>query len=218
MENIINKISIKAFQSRFQRTIKTFTIQDSILDSLSVPLRQIHHLAFGRIRDLASRASVTKNFLMLVLKLNKNHGSDFTIKWLKACYVALQKALGDDRLSSLRDLEPGLPLPRLIHGFPAVIGSKDRDLIRKGHSGVTIYWSSIFSLYRVLKCSYKLKTASITDPFNGSIEGLRSILDQYNFQIHFDKLSGFKKIVTDSNLAPKKINFLRSASSTNTVS
>lgn len=139
MKNLINKISIKAFQSRIQKSIKTFTIQESILDSLSVPLRQIHHLAFGRIRDLASRATVTKNFLMLVLKIKKNHGSDFTIKWLKACYVALQKSLGDDHLSSLRELEPGLPLPRLINGLPAVIGSKDRDLIRKGHTGVTIY-------------------------------------------------------------------------------
>jgi len=82
--------------------------------------------------------------------------------------VALQKALGDDRLKSLRDLEPGLPLPRLINGFPAVIGSKDRDRIRRGDARVTIYWSSIFSIYRVLKCSYKLKTSSITDPFSGS--------------------------------------------------
>jgi hypothetical protein len=140
MKNLnFNKIKLSAFQSRFQKTIKTFTIRESISDSLSVPLKQILHLSFGRIGDLASRAKVTKNFLALVLKLNKNHGADFTIKWLKSCYVALQKALGDDRLSSLRDLEPGLPLPRLIHGFPAVIGSKDRDLIRKGHTGVTIY-------------------------------------------------------------------------------
>jgi hypothetical protein len=155
---------------------------------------------------------------MLVLKLNKNHGADFTIKWLKACYVTLQKALGDDKLKSLRDLEPGLPLPRLINGFPAVIGSKDRDLIRKGHSGVTIFWSSLFSVYRVLKCSYKLKTASITDPFKGDVLRFRELLEDYRFQIHFNKLKGFKEIVKNSNLAPRKINFLRSASSTNTVS
>lgn len=138
MKNL-NKINLLAFKSKFQKTIKTFTIRDNLPDSLSVPLRQIMHLSFGRIRDLSSRAKVTKDFLMLILKLNKNHGADFTIKWLKACYVTLQKALGDDRLRSLRDLEPGLPLPRLINGFPAVIGSKDRDLIRKGHTGVTIY-------------------------------------------------------------------------------
>jgi hypothetical protein len=219
MKNLnFNKIKLSAFQSRFQKTIKTFTIRESISDSLSVPLKQILHLSFGRIGDLASRAKVTKNFLALVLKLNKNHGADFTIKWLKSCYVALQKALGDDRLSSLRDLEPGLPLPRLIHGFPAVIGSKDRDLIRKGHTGVTIYWSSIFSMYRVLKCSYKLKTASITDPFGGDDVRFKEILEDYRFPIFFNNIKGFKDLVSKSNLAPKKINFLRSSSSTNTVS
>nr|UPW42220.1 MAG: putative RNA dependent RNA polymerase [Inner Mongolia grassland mitovirus 8] len=217
MKNL-NKLNILAIKSKFQRSVKMFTIKDSIFDSLSVPLRQIMHLSFGRIRDLSSRARVTKNFLSLVLKLHKNHGTDFTIKWLKACYVALQKALGEDKLKSLRDLEPGLPLPRLINGFPAVIGSKDRDLIRKGHLGTTIYWSSIFSIYRVLKCSYKLKINSIIDPFTGDQERFDEILSQYNFPIFFDKIEGFKKIVKDSNLAPRKINFLRSASSTNSVS
>nr|QTW92172.1 RNA-dependent RNA polymerase [Colletotrichum higginsianum mitovirus 1] len=212
------KLNLVSFKDRVIKSIKTFTIGNHIPDSLSVPLRQIMYLSFGRIRDLTTRATVTANFLKLILKLNKNHGSDFTIKWLKACYVALQKALGDDRLKSLRDLEPGLPLPRLINGFPAIIGSRDRDLIRKGDSRVTIYWSSLFSIYRVLKCSYKLKTSSITDPFSGSTEWFRSLIELPHFRVYFHYLDGFDALVKKSNLAPKKINLLRSASSTNTVS
>lgn len=76
----------------------------------------------------------------------------------------------------------------------------------------------MFSIYRVLKCSYKLKTASITDPFGGDEVRFSEILDRYDFSIYFNKLKGFDKIVKSSNLAPRKINFLRSASSTNTVS
>lgn len=81
--------------------------------------------------------------------------------------MALQKALGDDVLQSLRDLEPNLPLPRLINGIPAIIKSRDRQLIRDGDKRTIIFWSSLFSIYRVLKCTYKLKTSTITDPFTG---------------------------------------------------
>jgi hypothetical protein len=63
-----------------------------------------------------------------------------------------------------------------------------------------------------------LKTASITDPFNGDSEKFAAILDRYDFPIFFNKIKDFKGIVQNSNLAPRKISFLRSASSTNTVS
>lgn len=116
-----------------------FPIHKSIVKSLAVPLRQILYLSMGRIRHLTNRTKVTLSFLELVLALKKNHGSNFTIKWLKACYVALQKALGDDVLQSLRDLEPGLPLPRLINGIPAVIKSRDRQLIRDGDKRTIIF-------------------------------------------------------------------------------
>jgi hypothetical protein len=73
-------------------------------------------------------------------------------------------------------------------------------------------------MYRVLKCSYKLKTASITDSFGGDETSFKEILEDYRFPIFFNKLKGFKDLVSNSNLAPRKINFLRSSSSTNSVS
>jgi len=74
------KLNLVSFKDRVIKTVKTFTIGNHISDSLSVPLRQIMYLSFGRLRDLTTRATVTRNFLKLVLKLNKNHGADFTIK------------------------------------------------------------------------------------------------------------------------------------------
>lgn len=50
--------------------------------------------------------------------------------------MAIQKAQAGDKLPSLRSLEPGLPLPRLVNGIPAFIGPKDRAYIRQGHPSV----------------------------------------------------------------------------------
>lgn len=138
-----NKINFKnlnsLLKSNIVKTKKMFSIRDSISNSLQIPLRQILYLSFGKIRGLANRALVTKNFMIFVLKMKKNHGSDFTIKWLKCCYVSLQKSLGKDCLESMRDLEPNLPLPRLINGIPAVISAEDRKLIREMDSRIIIY-------------------------------------------------------------------------------
>ncbi|CEZ26298.1 RNA dependent RNA polymerase [Botrytis cinerea mitovirus 3] len=205
-------------KSSIVKTKKMFSIRDSISNSLSIPLRQIQYLSFGKIRGLANRALITRDFMTFVLKMKKNHGADFTIKWLKCCYVALQKSLGKDNLESLRDLEPNLPLPRLINGIPAIISSNDRKLIREMDSRIIIYWSSLFSLYRVLKCSYKLKISSITDPFKGSINEFNDIIQGPVFSIFFDRLNGFPELVKKSNLAPSKVRLLRSSSSSNNVS
>jgi hypothetical protein len=145
----------------------------------------------GRISGLRNRVIITSNFFKLVLHLNKHHGSDFTIKWLKSCYVSLQKALANDNLKSLRDLEPDLPLPRLINGLPSFIGSKDRSLIKKGHTAIIRFWSSLFSIYRILKCSYKLKTSTITTPFTGDYNKLMEIQRQIKAGAYFESLKGY---------------------------
>jgi hypothetical protein len=70
------------------------------------------------------------------MKMNRNHGPNFTIKWLKACTVALQKWLGEDKLNSLREIEPNLPLPRLINGCPAIINRSDRFHMKHGDARI----------------------------------------------------------------------------------
>jgi hypothetical protein len=89
--------------------------------------------------------------------------------------VVLQKAQAGDNLNSLRELEPDLPMPRLINGLPAFIIKADRTAIKEGHANIIRFWSSLFSIYRILKCSYKLKTSTITDLFSGDRKFLSQI-------------------------------------------
>ena len=103
---------------------------------LSVAWKKVLILSTGKISGLRNRLVITQQFIDLLVRLKKNHGADFTIKWLKACYVALQKAQANDNLPSLRTLEPSLPMPRLINGLPAFIKSADRGLIKAGNPSV----------------------------------------------------------------------------------
>jgi hypothetical protein len=202
--------------SRVVRKSKLLTISPNLAGSLRYYLRQMLYLCFGKKRMLLTRSRQVFDFLSFIYKMKKDHGVNFTVAWMKACYVALQKSLGEDNLRSLRDLDPELPLPRLINGVPAIIRSRDRDQIRKGNPRVIIFWSSLFSIYRVLKVSYKLKFSTITDPFKGNREEFDKII-KYPF-CPFWKLDGFDKLVKSHNLAPTRVPLLRAASATNSVS
>jgi len=166
----------------------------------------------GRISGLRNRVIIITNFFKLVLHLNKNHGSDFTIKWLKSCYVALQKAQADDNLKSLRDLEPDLPLPRLVNGLPSCIGSKDRFLIKGGNPNIIRFWSSLFSIYRILKCSYKLKTSTITSTFTGDFNKLMEVQSSIKIGSYFESLNGFDDWKRKFSLVPQTFVISTSAS------
>lgn len=172
-------IKLKSLSSRVSKKglVKVFPVSLAVLglskSRFSVAWKKILSLSMGRINGLRNRLVITRKFIDLLLELKKNHGTDFTIKWLKSCYVAIQKAQAGDVLPSLRSLEPGLPLPRLVNGIPAFIGPKDRAYIRQGHPAVIRFWSSLFSIYRVLSCTYKLKTSTITGEFTGDYLGLR---------------------------------------------
>jgi len=160
------------------------------------------------------------NFFNTVVRMQRNHGSFFTVKWLKSNQVALQKYLGNDKLSSLRDLEPNIPLPRLINGCPAIINRQDRLLIRNGNVNIMRFWLSLFGSYRVMSILGKTKLESIYGPFTGKSE---SVLDLISISISFSKdspvffsrldLSKIKK-----NLAPRTLVLSHKASPSNSMS
>jgi hypothetical protein len=132
--------SIKLLKARSSRIDKMFPLSlrnftGTLLPYLAVSTK----LSLGRVDRVQERIRMSHNFLIFVQKMYKNHGSNFTIKWLKCCSVALQKYLGGDPLSSLRSLEPNLPLPRLINGCPAFINKRDRQLIRSGNAFIARY-------------------------------------------------------------------------------
>jgi len=182
-------------------------------------LRLIIYLSMGRTSGLAYRAKCVNSFLDFVWKLHTNHGSTFTIKWLKASYVALQKELGQDRLESLRILDPELPLPRLNNGIPRGIPVPDRILIRSGNVSVIRFWSSLFNLYRILIAEPKLKLETITNPLSvpeGNIDRFIDIARAKGFD--FFSRVGNPKVRASLALSPTRPVLSKAASPSSKVS
>lgn len=125
--------SIKLLKARSATISKMFPLDSKLAASLLPYLRDANALALGRIERLKERVRMSHNFLHHIIKMEKNHGAEFTIKWLKSSSVALQKYLNGDPMKTLRDLEPRVPLPRLINGCPAIINKRDRALMRQGN-------------------------------------------------------------------------------------
>jgi hypothetical protein len=127
---------------------------------VKVPAR-MHQLAF---------------FAKYLLQMRKHHGADFTVKYLKACQLAVQKRVADDRIESLRDLVPDLSLPRLSRSrLPRIIPLRDRRSICAGRSSTIRWWLTIFSVYRVISIPGTLKLNTITDPFSGNKEKMERV-------------------------------------------
>lgn len=97
--------------------------------------RRISVLSF-LTTNVTNRIRYIHNFIILLIKLRKNHGDMFVIKYLKASQLAVQRKLAGDPFVSLREIEPDLPLPRLSKsGLPMVIPLRDRlGILRKSLS------------------------------------------------------------------------------------
>lgn len=218
---VIKKVSrLNMFKKKKLVTSKVFSIGNYLLSNvnktpLSIAIKKILKLSFSRATGLTLRVRIVLKLWSMILKLNKNHGSLFTIKWLKACYVALQKSLAGDNLSSLRDLEKDLPLPRLINGLPTIIGPRDRALIKRNHKPVIIFWSSIFSVYRVLKAPYTLSVSTIISQFTGNFNSLLSYCKIAETKNVFMCLPNYDLWKSHVRLAPRNLLISRAASATN---
>lgn len=205
-------------RTKYIQVIKMVPLSPNLGKLLSLPLRMNTYLSLGRRKNLVRRVNQTKKFIGFVLLLWKNHGVTFTVKWLKASSVALQKKLGQDPLKSLRVLTPDLPLPRLNHGVPRYIDVNDRALIRNGHVPTIRFHLGLLNLYRVLEAPGEVKLSTITDPFKGSMEKLEeynSLISEKKL-IFFDLLKGFEAI-RDKDLSPKGFVLSRSSSASNKI-
>lgn len=134
-------------------------------------------LSTGKVKGLTSRVRLFNNFMQQILKLYKYHGARFVVLLLKANSVALQRYIAGTPYNSLREIEPGLPLPRLYNGLPSIIPKVDRCSIRDGHIGIIRYWLTMFSIYRILDAPLKPKLSTITDPFTGKGEKVAEFKD-----------------------------------------
>lgn len=71
------------------------------------------------------RIKVVLRFINYIIKLNRIHGTRYTIKYLKACTVSLQRYVSGTPVRSLQEIEPGYPFPRCYRGLPITIGKSD---------------------------------------------------------------------------------------------
>lgn len=94
--------------------------------------RVFTRILFSEKRKVQSRLLILTRFGDMLLRITKHHGPVFTVKYLKALTVALQRFIGGQPLSSLREIEPDLPLPRLAScGLPSFIPLRERlELVR----------------------------------------------------------------------------------------
>lgn len=204
---------LDAIKSKFHMVNKVVPLSNKLIGTVKFKtmVKTMFYLSLGRINRLAFRANCAKNFFGFLLFLQKEHGSTFTIKWLKAGYVAIQKELGQNGMTTLRDIDPSLPLPRLAGRLPRIIPVSDRNSIKNGDVTVIRFWSSLFNLYRILKCDGALKISTITAPFSGNEEVLASTIEDSKVVNPFQTLKGWSKFAT-MNLSPVKFVMSRSAS------
>lgn len=160
-------------------TMFSLSKERSLLRVLRKVSSKLIRVALGKTK-VAPRLRRFNKFLQLMFKFYKHHGASFTIKWLKACHLAVQRKISSKPCHSLRDIEPNLPCGRLINGLPSFIGPIDRSLIRKNHAATIRYWLSILSIYRILQGPLNPKLDTITDQFSGSLDEINNILIHSN--------------------------------------
>lgn len=90
---------------------------------------------------------IIKDFLKAIHKMVREHGSGYTIKYMKACHVALQRVAGGLPLTSLRAIELSLALPRLNHmGIPPCLMAQGHMWFQKAYEPwlyqIPIEWDS----------------------------------------------------------------------------
>jgi len=84
-------------------------------------------------KKIHARVQLFHRFGNYLFVMSRRHGITYTVKYLKACQLAVQKSIAGQPLKSLRELEPSLPLPRLTKaGLPRIIQLRDRAAIRSG--------------------------------------------------------------------------------------
>jgi hypothetical protein len=148
-----------------------------------------------------SRFRMLHNFGVFLIKMVKNHGELYTVKYLKASQLCIQKKLAGQPFSSMREIEPEYNFPRLSKsGLPSVIKLTDRMSICNGSLRIIRLYLSIFSLYRIIKVPFSPKLSTITDNFSGS--GIH--LDDFNWWLTSNSsiyLTKFSKLnIKDLNI------------------
>jgi len=142
--------------------------------------RILNAIGIKRKGGYATRLNFMLKFFRYLLFLKKQHGSEFVVQFLKTGQLAIQRKLAGNPVSSLRELNPLLNLPRLVNGLPSIIPAADRYLIRKGQISIIRYWLTLFSIYRIISIPGELNFSTIITPFGGCDKSLASFTELLN--------------------------------------
>jgi hypothetical protein len=154
-------------------------------------------------------------FFHHLLHLRKRHGSVYVVQYLKLSQLAIQKCIAGEKISSMRELDSSISLPRLSNsGLPVIISLSDRRAIMNKTVPVIRFWLTLFSIYRIVKIPGNVKLQTITDPYSGSVEALGRVSD--NLRALARKFSSrFPKAVARKELG---LSLIESASPSSSVS
>lgn len=98
----------------------------------------------------------------MVHHLHKSEGMKGLVLYLKTSYVLVQQAVAG------YVIEDQSPLKRRVRrdksGFPLWIPRTQRSLLRRGDIRAIRFWTSLISLYRILKFPARVNLDSITQP------------------------------------------------------
>lgn len=210
---------LSKLKTKYVDVRKMVPLSVKIWDRLLSPFLMNVILSQGRVTNLAWRIRLSHRFILWLLKYQKHHGAEATVKWLKASLVALQKGLGDDRMKSLLSLGTNLAYSRLAGGnLPRIIPRQCRGRIRAGDAKEIRFWTGLFNLYRVLQIPSTLKLETITAPFTGHVLKLSEYFTLAQQRNLFALLPGFHQLKKNIDLVPKKFVLSNAASPSSKVS
>jgi hypothetical protein len=141
---------------------------------------RIFNAVYGTKGKYTSRILQLHRLNVYLANMTRKHGAMYTVKYLKACRLAIAKAVAGTPLGSLNQLEPTLPLPRLSRdGLPKFIPIRDRRLMIVGQSVLVIrWWTTLYSVYRVIHVVGTLKLETITAPLTVSFDSVSKVTSE----------------------------------------
>lgn len=141
---------------------------------------RIISLAFPNKVKFSGRLRLLAMFSNYIWRMYTTNGSVQVVKFLKAGQLAIQKSIGKDRITSLRQLDKDLVRSRLTsQGLPTIIPSRDRRLIAGGSASVIRFWLTLFSIYRVISIPGTLKLSTIVSPLDVKISEYNEVVSTF---------------------------------------
>lgn len=154
-------------------------------------------------KKVVSRIKLYHKFSAYLVTMTKRHGAEYTVKYLKACNLAISKFVAGQPFKTLREIEPDLPLPGLTRsGLPKIIGTRDRRSLHANSPKIIRLYLNLFSLYRIIQIDGKINTKTITSSYNGNPIFLKivgnwmeknspSVLKRFQDKIEFNQMDQF---------------------------